>query len=544
MRARLSRLVAACAVTLALVAVALVPAAPAAAAGGPAGEVFAMVNQQRANNGLPPLVSDPVLDNAAYQWANYLRAYGLFEHSSSAWRDSMIGGAGWVYSGENIAAGYTTAASVMNGWMNSSGHRANILGSSYVGMGVAYITGGPWGTYWVQIFAGSLPRVAPGAAPTVSGSAAVGGTLSATTSGWPSGTSIGWSWQADGQAIPGATGPNYVPSISDQGRRITATASGWKPGLYTSYTISAPTATVTGGTTSERLSGPSRYETAVAISRAGFAPGVPVAYVAAGTNFPDALGAAPAAALQGGPLLLTAGDALPAAVRAELVRLAPARIVVVGGANVVSPAVLSALEAIAPTTRVAGADRFETSRLVVADAYDSASIAYVATGLNFPDALTAAAAAAHLDGPVVLVNGAQGTIDAASVDLLRSLGVTTVRIAGSSVVVSNGIQADLARAGFAVERVAGADRYATATAISVQAFASAPTVYLATGLTFPDALAGAALAGSQDAPLFIAAGTCIPDAVSRAMTALGASRVVLLGGTPALSSAVGSFQRC
>jgi putative cell wall-binding protein len=378
----------------------------------------------------------------------------------------------------------------------------------------------------------------------VSGSAAVGGTLSATTSGWPSGTSIGWSWQADGQAIPGATGPNYVPSISDQGRRITATASGWKPGLYTSYTISAPTATVTGGTTSERLSGPSRYETAVAISRAGFAPGVPVAYVAAGTNFPDALGAAPAAALQGGPLLLTAGDALPAAVRAELVRLAPARIVVVGGANVVSPAVLSALEAIAPTTRVAGADRFETSRLVVADAYDSASIAYVATGLNFPDALTAAAAAAHLDGPVVLVNGAQGTIDAASVDLLRSLGVTTVRIAGSSVVVSNGIQADLARAGFAVERVAGADRYATATAISVQAFASAPTVYLATGLTFPDALAGAALAGSQDAPLFIAAGTCIPDAVSRAMTALGASRVVLLGGTPALSSAVGSFQRC
>ena len=89
-----------------------------------------------------------------------------------------------------------------------------------------------------------------------------------------------------------------------------------------------------------------------------------------------------------------------------------------------------------------------------------------------------------------------------------------------------------------------ADRYATATAISVQAFASAPTVYLATGLTFPDALAGAALAGSQDAPLFIAAGTCIPDAVSRAMTALGASRVVLLGGTPALSSAVGSFQRC
>lgn len=543
-RAVRARLVAAAAAAFALVAMLIVPASPAAAAGGPAGEVFAMVNQQRASNGLPPLVSDPVLDNAAYQWANYLRAYGLFEHSSSAWRDSMIGGSGWVYSGENIAAGYTSAASVMNGWMNSAGHRANILGRNYVGMGVAYITGGPWGTYWVQIFAGSLPRVSPGTAPVVTGSPAVGATLSATTSGWPSGTSIGWSWQSDGQAIPGATGPNYVPSISDQGRRITATASGWKPGLYTSYTISSPTSTVTGGATSERLSGANRYDAAVSMSRAGFSPGVPVVYVASGATFPDALSAAPAASLLGGPLLLTPGDQLPSGVATELRRLAPARIVVAGGPASVSPAVFSALQEIAPTTRLGGADRYEASRAIIRDAFGSATVAYVATGLNFPDALTASAAAARVDGPVVLVNGLQQTVDAPTLELLRDLGVTTVRIAGGPASVTPAIQSHLQREGFAVERFSGADRFEAGMNVSVNAFPSASTVYLASGYTFPDALAGAALAGSSDAPLFLAATTCIPESVGRAITALGATRVVILGGPATLSASVASFQRC
>jgi spore coat protein A len=81
----------------------------------------------------------------------------------------------------------------------------------------------------------------------------------------------------------------------------------------------------------DRVAGAGRLETAAAISASTFAPGAPVAYVATGAGFADALTGGPAAARQGGPVLLTIGSALAEATRAELQRLRPARIVVLGG---------------------------------------------------------------------------------------------------------------------------------------------------------------------------------------------------------------------
>ena len=80
-----------------------------------------------------------------------------------------------------------------------------------------------------------------------------------------------------------------------------------------------------------RLFGADRYATAAAISANTFAPGVPTAYVTTGENWPDALAAVPHAARAGGPLLLTRGSALPDSIAAELERLDPGRIIVVGG---------------------------------------------------------------------------------------------------------------------------------------------------------------------------------------------------------------------
>ena len=85
-----------------------------------------------------------------------------------------------------------------------------------------------------------------------------------------------------------------------------------------------------------RLSGASRYETAVAVSQR-HAPGVAVAYVASGADFPDALAAASAAALDQGPLLLTNPGYLPDVVVDELDRLKPARIKLIGGLGAVGP---------------------------------------------------------------------------------------------------------------------------------------------------------------------------------------------------------------
>jgi putative cell wall-binding protein len=94
-----------------------------------------------------------------------------------------------------------------------------------------------------------------------------------------------------------------------------------------------------------RLSGGDRFSTAAAISAATFAPGVPVAYVATGLNFPDALAGAAAAGSQGAPILLVMTDSVPAATVAELQRLQPGRIVILGGPGAVSDGVVGILGA-------------------------------------------------------------------------------------------------------------------------------------------------------------------------------------------------------
>jgi hypothetical protein len=88
-----------------------------------------------------------------------------------------------------------------------------------------------------------------------------------------------------------------------------------------------------------RLGGVDRYATAAAISAATYGPGVEVAYLATGANFPDALAGAAAAGSQGAPVLLVTKDAIPAATAAELARLKPGRIVILGSTGVVSEAV-------------------------------------------------------------------------------------------------------------------------------------------------------------------------------------------------------------
>ncbi|SFR95808.1 Putative cell wall binding repeat 2, partial [Microbacterium sp. cf046] len=91
--------------------------------------------------------------------------------------------------------------------------------------------------------------------------------------------------------------------------------------------------------TVERLAGLGRYETSVAISAASFPDGADVVYIASGTNYPDALSGAPVAGMNSAPILLTPAEALPAAVKNELDRLNPTRIVVLGGVGVITPAV-------------------------------------------------------------------------------------------------------------------------------------------------------------------------------------------------------------
>ena len=299
-----------------------------------------------------------------------------------------------------------------------------------------------------------------------------------------------------------------------------------------------------------RVSGADRYETAIKVSQQAFPAGADAVLIATGANYPDALAAGPAAAHLEAPLLLTNPNTLPQAVKDEIVRLGPSNIVIVGGTGAVSPAVEASLNLLGATvTRVPGADRYETARAITSHAFGSNGglLVYLATGSNFPDALSAGAAAAAIGVPVILVDGAASSIDQATLDLFTLLGTNRVRIAGGTGVVSSAIQTQLNGLFTApnVHRDPGANRYETSVKIVKTAFSAPVTrALIATGVNFPDALAGAAWAGQINAPLFIVPGTCIPQGVLDEIQSLGIYQISLIGGTGALTSGVFNGTAC
>lgn len=218
----------------------------------------------------------------------------------------------------------------------------------------------------------------------------------------------------------------------------------------------------------------------------------------------------------------------------------PDFIYVAGGNGAVSPSVEASLSQIAPVERIKAADRYGTSLAVSRIVFDSAAFAVIATGADFPDALSASGVAGMLAGPVILVNGKMGSVPSSVVKELRRLGVDSVMIAGGTGVVSKGIQNQLSNEGFYVDRQGKADRYATAAAINDAYFGwGAENVFLATGTQFPDALAGV-----TSSPLYISRPDCMPDVVRSSVDSIGAASKVALGGRGALSDAAVNGGKC
>jgi putative cell wall-binding protein len=297
-----------------------------------------------------------------------------------------------------------------------------------------------------------------------------------------------------------------------------------------------------------RVSGADRYATAVAIS-AGFAPNVPVAYVTTGETFPDALAAAPAAAKKVAPILLTQPNALPDVTGAELDRLKPAKIVLIGGVAAVSQGVEDALRThtLGPVERLQGANRFATAAAISAATFPAnVSTVYIATGMTFPDGLTGGPAVAHAPnggGPLLLVT--PDVLPSETAAELTRLNPQKVVVLGGTGAVTDAVKDQLESYSIdAVERRSGADRYLTAVDVSSKAFASAAKVYLATGVNFPDALAGGSVAGIAGAPILLAQPTCIPASVNAEIDRLAPQQVIVLGGTSALSDAVVNRTTC
>ncbi len=276
-----------------------------------------------------------------------------------------------------------------------------------------------------------------------------------------------------------------------------------------------------------RIFGAERVETAARLSRITFETADRV-FVATSEDFADALAGGPPAAIEGSPLLLTGRDGLPPLTEVEARRLEPDEIVLLGGTDRIPQAVEDSLAQIAPVRRIGGADRFDTAARIATSEFESTTVAYVATGGNFPDALTGGPAAARDGAPVLLVGS---EVPQPTADALRSLGPDRIVILGGDQAVSPSVEAQLAEFA-AVERREGGTRFETAADVARQSFVGAEGVtraYVATGELFPDALAAVAATGGAS-PILLVARDDLPDATERVLFELGVDDVVLVGG--------------
>lgn len=296
-----------------------------------------------------------------------------------------------------------------------------------------------------------------------------------------------------------------------------------------------PSAALALPTTPERLAGGDRYGTSAAVAASLYSSAGTV-FIASGTNYPDALAGAPAAAAGDGPLLL-ASTTLADSVRAQVDRLNPTRIVVLGGTESVSDAVPASLAKDGRAVdRVAGTDRYETAAAIARTSFPGkASTVFIASGENYADALAGAPAAGAQSAPILLVK--RDALPSSVQTELERLDPDRIVVLGGTGAVSAGVESALA-ATASVVRLAGDDRFGTSAAIARAYPGSSGTVTVASGETFPDALSVAAPAGDLGAPLLLVRRDSVPAATLDLYSQLNPGRVIVAGGSGTISDSV------
>lgn len=195
----------------------------------------------------------------------------------------------------------------------------------------------------------------------------------------------------------------------------------------------------------------------------------------------------------------------------------------------------SASAATTPVSRIAGATRFETAIAASQDQFTTAGSAHAVVltrADTYPDALAGGPLAAKVGGPLLLTSSA--SLDAGvQAEIIRVLPAGgTVYILGGTSAVSTAVETTITGLGFAVKRVAGADRFATAVAVA-DAMGDPTTVFEATGLNFPDALAGGPAAIKSGGVILLTNGSSQSTATATYLAAHPGGKHYALGGPAA-----------
>jgi putative cell wall-binding protein len=252
--------------------------------------------------------------------------------------------------------------------------------------------------------------------------------------------------------------------------------------------------------------------------------------------YADGLTGSPLAAALNGPLLLTPSASLSTDARTAIAHALPAggTIDLLGGTSAISPQTAATLSSLGyNVVRIGGADRYATASLIADQILSVRTVdhVYLATGVNFPDAESAADAAAVNHGVVLLTNGtAMAAPTSAWLGAHPRAAVAAIGGAAAT--------ADRSATAFV-----GTDRYATAAKVAASVLPSTVGIVIATGADFPDGLAGAAYAAHFGwAMLLVSPGGTTLNAVNYLhAVASPVKNLVTIGGTAAVPAAVVSL---
>jgi carboxypeptidase T len=328
--------------------------------------------------------------------------------------------------------------------------------------------------------------------------------------------------------------PSRLPSQAAPPRRLllalvalAALVTGCMPGLPA---VALP---LDVGTMAERIDGADCYQVAVSAAQK-ISARKPVSTVFLVPTAPavDSAVAATAAARDGAPILYADPAALRPAISAELTRLNPSRVEIVGSTaaigKVVVAQVSSLLGAGVVVERVSGKTPTDTAVALSRAAFMTAQTVVIASSAAYFDALPAASAAAALHAPILLAG--RDELPAATADEIRRLSPGRVVVVGDTKTISDAVLSRIRDLAPDVRRAAGSDRYATAASLATLLFGSAGSVMATLGTDDFGALASIPLAASRAAPLlFITSGDQLPVATRDALISIKPRYIYIAG---------------
>lgn len=293
--------------------------------------------------------------------------------------------------------------------------------------------------------------------------------------------------------------------------------------ILTIFFILSKTSAVS--STINRLSGTNRYETNISIVKYGWSEASNIV-IANGENYPDALCAAPLAKAKNAPIILAAKNGLSSSALSELSRLKSKNAYIIGGTGVISGELENQLKSLGISAiRFSGINRYETS-VRIAEQIGTDNGIVIASGENFPDALSIAPIAAQKGMPILL--STKTSLPSEVKSFLQNKTIPVSYIVGGVGALSTDIKSSLNNP----IRLSGMDRYETNIKVIHQFEDSMnlSSIYVASAQNFPDALSGSALASNSNSPILLIDND-IQEVSKDYIQSFSCKTVTILGGT-------------